>query len=349
MALARAEPWSRHTDDGLDNLVVAHGSCNAEKRDHLAAAAAEHVERWSERMQRHAGELAAIADATHWQRDPELGVARSIYLRLPASAALATRGPLRTCRCRAATAGARDGLSGKPECDRAHTSRALVAKQFLQIRACSASRRASALRNRPAFSPATAWPASCSARNTKRLTHEDAGGTPMLKTLMLSVAVAALAGCATSRPIDNQTSDAAISSKIEAKLAADTQTNNFEIDVDTLNGQVKLRGMVETQAERSAAERLAKATEGVRSVDNQIKIGDLTVGENINDAWIVTKVKSQLAADPEVNSFNIDVDALDGQVTLSGVVTAERARQEAERIAKATEGVKLVRNEIRVR
>jgi len=81
-------PWSRHPDDGLDNLVVAHAPCNGEKRDHLAAA--EHVERWAERMQRQEGDLGTIAAVTRWQREPErtLGVARSIYLRLPASARL---------------------------------------------------------------------------------------------------------------------------------------------------------------------------------------------------------------------------------------------------------------------
>ena len=80
-------PWSRHPDDGLDNLVVAHAPCNGEQRDHLAAA--EHVERWTERMRR-ADDLGAIAAATRWPRELErtLGVARSIYLRLPASARL---------------------------------------------------------------------------------------------------------------------------------------------------------------------------------------------------------------------------------------------------------------------
>jgi hypothetical protein len=67
------------------NLVVTHGPCNGEKRDHLVAA--EHVERWAERQ---AAELGAVATATRWPREPErtLGVARSIYLRLPASARL---------------------------------------------------------------------------------------------------------------------------------------------------------------------------------------------------------------------------------------------------------------------
>jgi hyperosmotically inducible protein len=173
----------------------------------------------------------------------------------------------------------------------------------------------------------------------------------MVKTLALGAALVAAAGlgCSTSRPIDTQASDAMITSKIESKLAADPQTNNFEIDVDTQNGKVRLRGMVETEAERREAEYLAKSTDGVESVDNQLEIGDLTMQEGATDAWLVTKVKSQLAADPDVNAFNIDVDALDGEVTLSGVVTGERARDEAEEIARATDGVKAVRNEIRVR
>jgi hyperosmotically inducible protein len=171
----------------------------------------------------------------------------------------------------------------------------------------------------------------------------------MVKELALSIGLMTLVGCATSQPIDTQANDALITSKVEAKLAADPDTNNFEIDVDTLNGQVRLRGMVETEAERREAEHHARNTEGVRSVDNQLRLGDPSVAENASDAWLVTKVKSKLAADPEVNSFNIDVDALDGQVILSGVVPAAQARAEAERIARATEGVRSVRNEIRVR
>lgn len=171
----------------------------------------------------------------------------------------------------------------------------------------------------------------------------------MSKQLAFTVTWVALLACSTSRPIDQQTSDAVITSKIESKLAANPQTNNFEIDVDTSNGRVRLSGLVETDAERREAEHLAKNTEGVRIVDNQLGIGDLTIEENVSDGFILTKIKTQLAADPEVNSFNIDVDVLDGEVTLSGVVTAQRARDEAERIAAATQGVTIVRNRIEVR
>jgi hyperosmotically inducible protein len=172
-----------------------------------------------------------------------------------------------------------------------------------------------------------------------------------MKTFIALVTAALFAwlGCSTSRPIDTQTSDAVITSKVKSKLAADPQTSALEIDVDTLDGEVTLRGQVDTDAEREDAERLARDTDGVRAVDNQLEIGHVGLGEEASDAWIVTKVKSQLAADPEVNPFNIDVDATEGEVTLSGVVTGERAREEAGRIARATDGVKTVRNEIQVR
>ena len=81
-------PWSRHPDDGIDNLVVVHGACNLAKSDHLAAA--EHVERWAERTRDCEVELGQIADSAEWPYQPSrtLGIARSIYLRLPPGARL---------------------------------------------------------------------------------------------------------------------------------------------------------------------------------------------------------------------------------------------------------------------
>lgn len=73
-----------------------------------------------------------------------------------------------------------------------------------------------------------------------------------------------------------------------------------------------------------------------------------TVGEQFDDATITTKVKSKLAADPEVNPFNIDVDSNDGVVTLQGTVRDSEARTIAERLARETQGVKRVVNLIKV-
>ncbi len=73
-----------------------------------------------------------------------------------------------------------------------------------------------------------------------------------------------------------------------------------------------------------------------------------TVGEQVDDAGITSRVKAKLTADMEINSFNIDVDTVDGVVTLTGKVAEAQARSKAEQYARDTNGVKRVNNLITV-
>lgn len=70
--------------------------------------------------------------------------------------------------------------------------------------------------------------------------------------------------------------------------------------------------------------------------------------QQIDEAEITTKVKAKLIADPQVAAFNIDVDTLGCELTLSGEVKEAVAKSEAEKLAKDTEGVCRVSNRIRV-
>lgn len=81
-------PWARHANDAIENLVVAHAGCNGDKSDHLGDVG--HVDRWLRRNVDQVTALAQIAAASAWERAPDrsLGVARGIYLRLPAGAPL---------------------------------------------------------------------------------------------------------------------------------------------------------------------------------------------------------------------------------------------------------------------
>ena len=67
-------------------------------------------------------------------------------------------------------------------------------------------------------------------------------------------------------------SDAAITTKVKAKFAADKQVSATNIHVDTDNGVVKLSGTAKSQDEAIKAADIAKATEGVASVDNSIQV-----------------------------------------------------------------------------
>jgi hyperosmotically inducible protein len=171
----------------------------------------------------------------------------------------------------------------------------------------------------------------------------------LLATATLLALVLPLA-CASNRSNRQELTDRGITSKVTAKLTADPEVNPFKIDVDTLDGIVTLRGEVQHESVRAEAEKLALATSGVHSVVNRIEIV-APGGEThpVSDAWITTKIKTKLAADPQLNPFNIDVDTVHGIVTLSGRVANPAARDGVEKLARDTQGVKSVRNELQVK
>jgi hyperosmotically inducible periplasmic protein len=68
--------------------------------------------------------------------------------------------------------------------------------------------------------------------------------------------------------------DATLTAKVKAKLAADPEVTAYAIDVDTLESVVTLSGRVESAAESAEAEKLARNTEGVRTVVNRLAVGN---------------------------------------------------------------------------
>ncbi|QDH71895.1 BON domain-containing protein [Lysobacter alkalisoli] len=63
----------------------------------------------------------------------------------------------------------------------------------------------------------------------------------------------------------------------------------------------------------------------------------------IDDTWITTKVKSSLLADSDVAGLDIDVETVNGVVTLSGQVDQQAQIEQATRIARDIKGVTDVR------
>lgn len=67
--------------------------------------------------------------------------------------------------------------------------------------------------------------------------------------------------------------DAAITSAVKTRFLADTTVKGMKVDVDTDNGVVTLNGTVSSRAEADRAMMLARNTEGVKSVVNNLKVG----------------------------------------------------------------------------
>ena len=65
-----------------------------------------------------------------------------------------------------------------------------------------------------------------------------------------------------------------------------------------------------------------------------------SAGQAVSDAWITTKVKSELATTKGVKSMDVTVKTVDGVVTLTGVLDTENAVNKAVAVAKSVKGVK---------
>ena len=85
--------------------------------------------------------------------------------------------------------------------------------------------------------------------------------------------------------------DAWIHAKIVAKLIGDSQTPERKINVDVVNNEVTLRGTVDTPAAKSEAERVAKETDGVKKVTNQLTVSPAAKPANTNKAANTNKSK----------------------------------------------------------
>lgn len=66
--------------------------------------------------------------------------------------------------------------------------------------------------------------------------------------------------------------DAVIASKITSRLIQNPLTHAFAIDVESEKGKVILTGRVQSEQEKKEAERIARNTSGVVSVENQLEI-----------------------------------------------------------------------------
>ncbi|MDD2390283.1 MAG: BON domain-containing protein [Desulfobacterales bacterium] len=74
-----------------------------------------------------------------------------------------------------------------------------------------------------------------------------------------------------------------------------------------------------------------------------------SAGEYVDDSVITTKVKSLLAADNFLKSFQIGVETFKGTVQLSGFVDSAQASARAVEIVNSVKGVKAVKNSLVVK
>lgn len=153
-------------------------------------------------------------------------------------------------------------------------------------------------------------------------------------------------------------SDAWITTKIQSRYFVDDEVKGRSINVDTRDGVVTLKGSVNSHSERNQALAIARNTEGVRDVQDQLSVtpetrGTVgqtmnTAGQRIEDTWITTKIQSKYFASSEIKARKIDVDTRSGAVTINGAVGTSAAKELAVQLARETEGVTKVVDNLKV-
>lgn len=154
------------------------------------------------------------------------------------------------------------------------------------------------------------------------------------------------------RSFSARINDATTTATVKSKLLWNRNTEGLDIKVSTRNGVVTLEGQAQSDAASELAERLARNTEGVRQVDNQLKVTAEAgtaerareqvdnAGSAISDAWITSKVKSSFLFSSSLDGLDISVDTREGNVTLSGQVASEAEKSLAIETAENIRGVR---------
>jgi osmotically-inducible protein OsmY len=139
----------------------------------------------------------------------------------------------------------------------------------------------------------------------------------------------------------------ALEQNIMDALAANPRVHPDEISVESVDGDVILRGTVGSVVQREEAVRTTRHVSGVNSVTDRLRAGLLDASRHA-DADTEAAVLDALNADASILAPDIDVAVRDGAVTLSGLVNVASQRDRAERDALAVPGVASVHNRLGV-
>lgn len=147
-------------------------------------------------------------------------------------------------------------------------------------------------------------------------------------TMVLASLAMAFAGCGDTANNNANTN---------ANLVANANTAMVTANANT-NANTNMRKILTREEyERDKARFLREAKDAGR-----------TVGSGLNDGWLWVKTRYELAAADDLRDSTINVDVNNDVVTLNGTVATAAQKAKAESVAKAVEGVKSVKNLLKV-
>ena len=151
--------------------------------------------------------------------------------------------------------------------------------------------------------------------------------------------------------------DSWLTAKSKIALAADSRVKGRQIEVETIGGQVTLRGKVDSDTAKHAAEGITAGLDGVKTVKNELQVVAPSIRDEVGekDEAITVRVKEQIAKDSHLikdsrlKDADINVRTNAGVVTLTGEVPDITTSAQASWTTWQVPGVKSVKNDLTVK
>ncbi len=142
--------------------------------------------------------------------------------------------------------------------------------------------------------------------------------------------------------------DSRLTLKTRLALLGDERVSSNNVSVTTAKGVITLRGQVASEAERQAAEAVARTIEGQQAVVNHLTVVPQAVRTAVErrDDQLVTDVRQAITKEASLRKATIEVRAEKGVVTLTGKAPSLETSVRASEVVRWVSGVRAVRNEL---
>lgn len=155
---------------------------------------------------------------------------------------------------------------------------------------------------------------------------------------------------AQERGVDGTATDTAIKIDIAKAYSSTDPRLQAGITTNVYQGRVLLTGRVATPEMKAAAVQIAGRMHDVRTVYDEIELAPAEdVWDSAQDAWIGTRVRAEMVAEPAIRSVNYTIDTANGTVFLIGSARSQDELDRATRIARYVPGVKRVVSYVELR
>ena len=125
---------------------------------------------------------------------------------------------------------------------------------------------------------------------------------------------------AQERSAGDAVDDAGINLQIsEALFQAHIDDLYRKVNVDVMEARVLLTGQVKTQQLVDQAALIAWKVDGVATVINEVRVGELDALEIVRDRWISMRLRVRMLGDTEIYDVNYTIATVGGSIYLLGI------------------------------